>query len=204
MELYHFSDDPSITCFQPRAITAERPPGMEWLNEPLVWAIDEWHSPMYLFPRQCPRILLWPTPETSRADRDWWMGELPVRMVAYVEKAWEQRWRECELFRYTLPADTFRSLADAGMWVCSETVTPADAAHVTDLPRALREANVEVRIVPSLLPLRGVWDTTLHASGIRLRNAVDWPGSERPPLPSRTRVLIFQPQARAPRRSRYE
>lgn len=26
-----------------------------------------------------------------------------------------------------------------------------------------------------LTPLRGIWDTSLHASGIRLRNARDWP-----------------------------
>ncbi len=25
-----------------------------------------------------------------------------------------------------------------------------------------------------LTPLRGIWDTSLHASGIRLRNAQDW------------------------------
>ena len=56
--LYHFSDDPSITRFVPRPVLvpATRPPGSDWLNGPLVWAIDEWHQPMYLFPRDCPRI----------------------------------------------------------------------------------------------------------------------------------------------------
>ena len=32
---------------------------------PLVWAIDKWHQPMYRFPRDCPRILLWPRVTTT-------------------------------------------------------------------------------------------------------------------------------------------
>jgi hypothetical protein len=42
---------------------------MDWLNGPLVWAIDAWHQPMYLFPRDCPRILYWPLATTNAADR---------------------------------------------------------------------------------------------------------------------------------------
>ena len=64
--LFHFSCDPAIELFVPRAVRtpAKRPLGHEWLNGPLVWAIDDWHQPMYLFPRDCPRILLWRTPST--------------------------------------------------------------------------------------------------------------------------------------------
>ena len=67
MRLFHFSDDPAIARFEPRAVLVPSPraPGREWLNGPLVWAIDEPHQPMYLFPRDCPRILLWPRPETA-------------------------------------------------------------------------------------------------------------------------------------------
>ena len=42
------------------------------------------------------------------------------------------------------------------------------------LPTALAECDVELRAVDSLVPLRGVWSSSLHASGIRLRNAVGW------------------------------
>jgi hypothetical protein len=49
MKLYHFSEDPHIAVFEPRAPTA-RPE-----VEPLVWAIDEWHAPMYYLLRECPR-----------------------------------------------------------------------------------------------------------------------------------------------------
>jgi hypothetical protein len=44
-----------------------------------------------------------------------------------------------------------------------------------DLPAALRAEDVELRVMERLTPLRDVWSTSLHASGIRLRNAQDWP-----------------------------
>src|SRR5580692_5650473 len=74
--LFHFSDDPAIAVFTPRPVRvpAERGPGREWLNGPLVWAIDEPRQPMYLFPRDCPRILLWLTPQTTEADKALWWG----------------------------------------------------------------------------------------------------------------------------------
>ena len=66
-QVFHFSEDPTIQVFAPRPVTvpAERRPGFEWLNGPLVWAIDEARQPMYFFPRDCPRILLWKRPGTT-------------------------------------------------------------------------------------------------------------------------------------------
>jgi hypothetical protein len=43
-----------------------------------------------------------------------------------------------------------------------------------DLPSALRAQEVELRVVESLTPLKGMWETSLHVSGIRLRNAGSW------------------------------
>ena len=50
--LFHFSDNDTIKLFHPRpvCVPVERLKGLEWLNGPLVWAIDEWHQPMYMFP----------------------------------------------------------------------------------------------------------------------------------------------------------
>ena len=39
---------------------------------------------------------------------------------------------------------------------------------------ALAACGVELRFMPVLTPLRDVWSTSLHASGIRLRNAKGW------------------------------
>lgn len=51
--LFHFGERSDIEIFVPRPVTipAKRAEGMDWLNGPLVWAIDDWHQPMYLFPR---------------------------------------------------------------------------------------------------------------------------------------------------------
>lgn len=177
MVLFHFSDDHGIAVFEPRAVAvpAKRPVGREWLNGPLVWAIDEWHQAMYFFPRDCPRILLWPTDATTAEDRDRWWGERASRMIAYVEAAWMDRVRTARLYRYTLPPDAFEDLGDAGMWVAREAVRPLNVEAVGPLEVALSAQNVELHGIPSLAPLRALWDTTLHVSGIRLRNARDWP-----------------------------
>ncbi len=168
MPLYHFSEDPGIEVFAPHAM--EHRPEVE----PLVWAIDEWHQPMYYFPRDCPRILLWLLPTTSEADRERWFGASGARMLAHIEWDWLERMRSTAVYRYTLPEETFESLDDAGMHVSRATLEPLAVDPVGDLLEALRRANVELRLMERLTPLRDVWSTTLHASGIRLRNAQDW------------------------------
>jgi hypothetical protein len=60
------------------------------------------------------------------------------------------------------------------MFVSRGEIRPLEVAPVGDLLRALRDAEVELRVLERLTPLRGVWETSLHASGIRLRTAVGW------------------------------
>ena len=174
--LYHFSEDPGISAFVPRPVRvrADRPPGREWLNGPLVWAIEEWQSPMYLFPRECPRILIWPTASTADEDRERWFGHTTARMIACVEWGWFARLCSATIYRHELPTATFIDLDDAGMWVSHETVIARAVDRIDDLPAQLDAAGVELRLMPSLLPLRDLWDTSLHVSGIRLRNAEGW------------------------------
>lgn len=169
--LFHFSEDPTIEAFEPRLMPA-RPE----ITAPLVWAIDEPHQSMYLFPRDCPRILYWPLPTTTPEDLDRYWGDrgTDVRAIACVEWDWLERLHTTPLTRYHLPAGTFEDLHDAGMWVSRETVRPTRVEPVGDLVDALRQDGVELRLMRRLTPLRGLWDTSLHASGIRLRNAQDW------------------------------
>lgn len=176
MRLFHFSDDPAIAVFEPRPVrvAAARAPGREWLNGPLVWAIDELHQVMYLFPRECPRILLWPLPSTLEEDRTQYWGDNDARMIAYVETAWLDRVKSAQLYRYELLPDSFEDLGDAGMWVSRTAVAPKAVTAVRDLPRELEIRGAALRPVESLVPLKGVWSTSLHASGIRLRNAKGW------------------------------
>lgn len=176
MRLFHFSDDPNIRRFVPRPVrvSAKRPEGLEWLNGPLVWAIDEWHQPMYLFPRECPRILLWRLPRTSEADLVKWFGDSRARMLAHIEEAWLERLLRETIYRYELPAQSFENLKDAGMWASRESVVPLRIERLADLREELAARDVELRILPRLTPLKTVWQSSLHASGIRLRNAQDW------------------------------
>jgi hypothetical protein len=175
--VYHFSEDPDIAVFEPRT-PAQRPE-----VQPLVWAIDAWHAPMYFFPRDCPRILFWPLPATTADDRARYWGDRDARMVACVEWAWLPRIREARLYRYTFDDAGFEDLDDAGMRVHRGSVVPAAVEPVGDLLAALKDAGVELRLMPSLLPLRGMWETSLHASGIRLRNAAGWDYTPSPPPP---------------------
>jgi hypothetical protein len=175
--LFHFSDDPSITRFVPRSVQVPslRGPGADWLNGPLVWAIEDWHQPLYLFPRDCPRILIWETARTSAADRERWLGDTRARIVAHIERAWLERVQLASLERYELPAVGFESLDDAGMWVSRSPVSPLARETLRDLPRALQAEDVELRVLEDLAPLKAAWSSSLHVSGIRLRNARAWP-----------------------------
>ena len=172
--LYHFSDDPGITRFVPRPVrtTAPRRVGQEWLNGPLVWAICDTFAFLYLFPRDCPRIVTWAVENTSKNDKTQWLGA--HKRVAYVEQAWMDRITTAQLIRYTLPQDSFMPLGDVGMHVSRTAVKPQDTIQLSDLPTILALCGVSLRPVSTLLPLRRLWDSTLHVSGVRLRNAAGW------------------------------
>ncbi|MFT3811101.1 MAG: hypothetical protein QM698_14400 [Micropepsaceae bacterium] len=176
MRLFHFSEDPGIEVFVPRPVgtPAARPGGSEWLNGPLVWAIAEPRAYLYLFPRDCPRILLWATDRTSATDRLKWIGETQARAVAYVENGWLPRLQAASIHRYTLPPDTFEDIGDAGMWVSRSSVTPLAMETLSNLPAHLAALGVELRTLNDLSPLRNVWRSSIHASGIRLRHAKSW------------------------------
>lgn len=141
MILYHFSEEPDIRVFEPRTGRIA--------DEAYVWAIDEWHSPMYYFPRDCPRACFWPGAQTTAEDRERWFGGIDARMVIAVESAWLDRIRSAKLYRYALPDDGFE-LHDstAGHWVSRVAVAPLAGEPVGDLLAALAEAGVELRNHP--------------------------------------------------------
>jgi hypothetical protein len=176
MRLFHFSDDSEIAVFEPRPVRVpiQRPKGFEWLNGPLVWAIDEAREPMYLFPRECPRVLVWATPETTSEDHSQWFGERSCRVIAHIEWAWLHRLTTEIIHRYEMPASHFEDLGDAGMWVSRIRVEPLGIVVLEDLPAELQSRGVELRIMETLAPLKAVWNTSLHVSGIRLQNARAW------------------------------
>lgn len=180
MRLFHFSEDAGIARLEPRQATvmSERRAGMEWLNGPVVYAVDDWHQPLHLFPSDCPRILAWPTPRTTEADRQRWFGEGQARMLAFIETTWVERVAAATIHRYELPIEGFESVDGAGLWATRSPVVPIKRATVTDLPAALKGQGVDLRSHERLSRLRTLWSTTLHVAGVRLRSAVGWAGRD--------------------------
>jgi hypothetical protein len=175
VRLFHFSDDGTIDRFEPRPvrIPSERPPGEEWLNGALVWAVDEDHEFTFLFPRDTARVLFWVTTDTTTSDRARWIGP-DHEVVAYVERDGLAAMSSSVLYRYELPPATFVPTSLSWMLVSRHAVVPTDVVRVESLPAELSARGVDVRISDDLSTLKNAWDSTVHASGLRLRNASTW------------------------------
>jgi hypothetical protein len=164
--LWHASEDAGIRAFAPhRARTATE-------DEPLVWAIDTRHLPLYWFPRDCPRGTFWAGPNTTEEDVARFLGARACRVHA-VEPPWDERMRTATLYAYRLPEETFEPYEPAGgYWISRATIEPLEAVELRALDRLHEEAAIELLVVPRLLDL---WDdvvaSTLEFSGIRLKNA---------------------------------
>lgn len=193
MPLYHFSEEPDLSVFKARTTSAGG------ANEPsLVWAIDDWHAPMYFVPRQCPRACFWAGPQTSKEDRDRWLNRLDPRFVMVVESDWLDRIRNTKIYRYSMPEGTFvLRHAEAGHYVSRQTVVPAKVEEMGDLLSAITGAGVELRITPRLGPM---WkqvhrESTLCYSGTRLRNAAGYPDEFRVEHMAKEASLVAKPVA---------
>ena len=172
--IYHFSENPDIKVFRPRR---SRPlPGYPEGRD-VVWGIDEYHAPLYLFPRECPRIVLWALERSTRSDIDRWIGPSQPRMAAFIEKRWFPTLLSCRLYRYTFDPTAFVDTGDHGTHVSTSTVKPASVEPVGPLLDQREEAGVRFESVESLQIMAGSVDSSLHFSGVRLGNAATW----RPP-----------------------
>ena len=164
--LWHVSEDASIAAFRPhRASSAQT-------NEPLVWAIDTRHLPLFWFPRDCPRGTFWAGPETTSVDAERFLLGASQRVHA-TESGWLKAIRTARAVAYRLPDETFdpHPMVD-GYWVSRDAVEPLELVELGDLIARHAEAGIELRLVPSLAPLwQRVIASTLEFSGIRLRNA---------------------------------
>jgi hypothetical protein len=169
MPLYHFSENPNIKAFFPRAPLAHPE------KEARVWAIDDWHSPLYFLPSDCPRATYWPVAATTYEDRKLHWPDDRVRMVIAIEHTWFQRFLEAKIYRYVMPEETFISCQDYGAHVSEHTITPMRVEEVGPLWEAMAEYSVDFRVMPSLRAFsHHLMETTFHWSFIRMRNAHDW------------------------------
>ena len=108
MPVFHFSEDPGIARFVPR------PPLAHPEAEPMVWAIDEWHSPLYFCPADCPRVCFWPIATTTLEDLERWLDP-QLRMVVAVETGWMERLASAEITRYAFDEEGFVDCQDHGV-----------------------------------------------------------------------------------------
>jgi hypothetical protein len=164
--LWHVSEDASITGFEPHQAP------FALTDEPLVWAVDTRHLPLFWFPRDCPRGTFWAGPETSpEAAERFLLGT--SEQVHAAESGWLETIREARVLAYRLPEETFEPHPTVGgYWLSRESVEPLELVELGDLLARHAEAGVELRLVPSLAPLwERVIASTLEFSGIRLRNA---------------------------------
>ena len=164
--LWHFSEDPSLGQFGPRA------PAADPQAPPLVWAVDTRHAPMFWFPRDCPRGCIWPVAATTAEDRERFFGLSAATRIHVMEAGWLRRMQECRLYAYRLPAEPFRPHDVGGYWIAGEQVDAVDRVIIDDLAGRHASAGIELRVTPSIWPFwRRAADSTVGFSGSRLRNS---------------------------------
>ena len=172
-ELFHVSDRPGITRFEPR------PPPLSntTFTGRMVWAVGQRLLHNYLVPRDCPRVAFYAGPRTTAEDAERFLGITTARHVVAIETAWLQALcTEC-LYIYALPNETFQPVnKGTGYYISRQGVTPRSMETIEDILACLAASDVEVRITPSLWPLRdAVFQSTMRFSFIRMRNAAPRP-----------------------------
>lgn len=161
--LYHISESPDITHFEPR-----------WDNAQagnMVWAIHVRRLHNYLLPRDCPRVTFCAGERTTPADIEQFLGA--SRAVIAVESRWASRVLSTVLYCYELPAETFRVLDEgAGYFISEQPVIPIAVRRIDDPMMEILERGVELRFMPELLAFRDrVVESTVQFSLIRMINA---------------------------------
>jgi len=166
--LYHFSEDPNITIFEPRFIEGREDP------HPFVWAIDEEHSVNYFFPRDCPRIIYSRTERLNEDDKVRFFSNTSSKTVITVESAWLERINQTTLYKYTFKDDSFDLMDEiAGYYVSKQPIIPLQVEPVVNMVEEILKRQVELRFTPNLYALRNsiIGSTLDDFSIIRFRNA---------------------------------
>lgn len=166
MKLYHFSDNPNIKRFEPRRIYDE--------VVPKVWTIDEYHAPHYFFPRECPRVCIWPKEDTTESDLNTFFGMSDAKRMVAIETAWYDRVSKGHIYRYSFEPDDFEiHEPNAGYYISTRAVEPINIERIDDLVGSIIIQSIEFRVTPSLKPLKEqILKSSVNYSMIRMRNAV--------------------------------
>lgn len=167
-KIYHVSEDPHITHFEPREA-----PARSGQTGRLVWAIGERLLHNYLLPRNCPRVTYYIGEATTAADAQTFFAHTTAQHIIAIKSSWLPAVQTTTLYLYELPSTTFTQIDQtANYYTSRKPVTPATMTPISNLPQSLTSRSVELRITPSLWPLcDAVAASTLAFSIIRLHNA---------------------------------
>ena len=140
---------------------------------PAVWAIADRLLHNYLLPRDCPRVTFYARPDSDPADVARLLGVTAAGHVVAIETGWLDAVRQATLWLYEFPADGFRRHdGGAGYYVAHHAVAPLSVERIDDVLAELTRRDVELRVTPSLWPLRdAVLASSLQFSFIRMANA---------------------------------
>lgn len=147
MRLFHVSEQPDIIEFEPRI------PDRNDLDKSigLVWAIDDFHLPNFLTPRNCPRIAYHIGQKTTEQDKSDFFSSPSASYGLLLEHKWFDKMQSATLYLYEFdPADFTLQDAVAGYYVAAKKQIPLAKYMLSDLFSELIKRNVEIRIVDNL------------------------------------------------------
>jgi hypothetical protein len=165
-EVFHYSEDGTIRRFAPHV--PQTNPG----QPASVWAIDGEHSPLYWFPRHCPRISVWAGDDEQQALLTE-VFETEASRLCAAESGWLERVRDAHLYRYVFDAAAFSPWGEAdGQYITHEAVYPERVDRLDDLLALHAAAETELRFTPRLGALMDrILASGLPFSFVRIRDA---------------------------------
>ena len=164
--VFHYSEDGTISRFVPHV------PQTNPSHPPAVWAMDAEHSPLYWFPRNCPRISVWANDDAQRTVlRDTF--ETDATRICACECRWIDGVRRGRIYRYAFDGDQFAPCTGAeGQYISGEVVIPRSVDVLDDLLGLHAAAEVELRFTPKLGSLMDrMLASGLPFSYVRIRDA---------------------------------
>lgn len=164
--VFHYSEDGGISRFVPHV------PQTNPSHPPAVWAMDADHSPLYWFPRDCPRLSVWADGEAQQERLTDVFGTDASRICA-AESHWLDEVRRAHIYRYAFDGADFAPWIEAdGQYIADGTVHPRSVEVLDDLLALHADAEVELRFTPTLGTLMDrMLASGLPFSFVRIRDA---------------------------------
>ena len=150
MRLFHVSEEENIPVFMPRV------PKRRDMDEhvAVVWAVEEGCLPLYLMPRDCPRVVYRAGSRAEARDITRYRAPSDGRFVVVIEEDWMERLKSTTLFLYEFDTKDF-ALQDevAGFYTALTPQIPKEKHILSDIMGALNRFEVELRTADNLWEL---------------------------------------------------